>query len=61
MERPATAGLFAAPDFRGLWIAGGLSNAMLWFEVLAAGLFTFQVTGSGFDVALVSAARSLLF
>ncbi|MCB8877098.1 MFS transporter [Acidisoma silvae] len=32
---------------------------MLWLEVLAAALFTLQVTKSGFDVALVSAARSL--
>ncbi|WP_227322816.1 MFS transporter [Acidisoma silvae] len=48
-----------APGLRPLWIAGGISNAMLWLEVLAAALFTLQVTKSGFDVALVSAARSL--
>ncbi|WP_284946295.1 MFS transporter [Acidisoma cladoniae] len=52
-------GLLKAPGFVRLWIAGGTSNAMLWLEVLAAALFTLQVTGSGFDVALVSAARSL--
>jgi MFS family permease len=32
---------------------------MRWFEVLAAALFTLDVTGSGFDVALVSAARTM--
>jgi MFS family permease len=48
-----------APGFVRLWIAGGISTAMMWLEVLAAALFTLQVTGSGFDVALVSAARSL--
>jgi len=56
--RPAP-GLLSAPGFVPLWVAGGVSNAMLWLEVLAAALFTLQVTGSGFDVALVSAARSL--
>jgi MFS family permease len=59
MNRSATLKLFAVPEFRGWWIAGGLANAMLWFEILAAGLFTFKVTGSGFAVALVLAARSL--
>jgi hypothetical protein len=33
--------LFTASGFRERWIAGGISNAMLWLEVLAAGLFTF--------------------
>jgi MFS family permease len=32
---------------------------MRWFETLAAALFTLDVTGSGLDVAIVSAARSL--
>ncbi len=32
---------------------------MRWFEVLSAALFTLDVTGSGFDVALVSAARTM--
>ncbi len=32
---------------------------MRWVEMLAAGLFTFQVTGSGVAVAFVLAARSL--
>jgi len=32
---------------------------MRWFEVLAAALFTLDVTGSGFAVALVTAARTM--
>ncbi len=32
---------------------------MRWFEVLAAALFTLDVTGSGFAVAVVSAARTM--
>jgi MFS family permease len=58
MDRTVTAPLFAASGFKELWIAGGIANAMLWLEVLAAGLFTFEVTGSGLAVAIVSAARS---
>jgi MFS family permease len=58
MDRTVIASLFAASGFKELWIAGGVANAMLWFEVLAAGLFTFQATGSGLAVAIVSAARS---
>ena len=58
MDRSVTPPLFAASGFRELWIAGGVANAMLWLEVLAAGLFTFQATGSGLAVAIVSAARS---
>jgi hypothetical protein len=58
MDRSVTATLLAATGFRELWIAGGVANAMLWLEVLAAGLFTFQATGSGLAVAIVSAARS---
>ncbi len=32
---------------------------MRWFEVLAAALFTLDITGSGFAVAVVSAARTM--
>ncbi len=57
--RHSRSGVLSSPAFVRLWIAGGISNAMLWLEVLAAGLFTAQVTGSGLAVAIVSAARSL--
>ena len=50
---------FQAPGFLVLWIVGGISNAMLWLEILAAAVFTLERTGSGWDVALVSAARAL--
>ncbi len=55
--------VFAAPGFVRLWLAGGISSAMLWLEVLAAALFTLTVTGSPLAVAVVSAARAapLLF
>ena len=46
-------------DFLLLWGVGGIGNAMRWLEVLAAALFTLDVTGSQMAVAAVSAARSL--
>jgi len=52
-------GVFSSPTFLRLWALGGIVNAMRWVEMLAAGLFTFEVTGSGVAVALVLAARSL--
>jgi MFS family permease len=42
-----------------LWILGGIINAMRWVEMLAAALFTFDLTNSGTQVAFVSAARAL--
>lgn len=51
--------LFGSREFRRLWVLGGIVNAMRWVEMLAAALFTFEATGSGIAVALVSAARSL--
>ena len=50
--------LFASGAFVRLWGVGVITNVTLWFEVLAASLFTLQVTGSGFAVALVTAARA---
>src|SRR5690242_11133238 len=52
-------GLLSSPSFLRLWSIGGCVNAMRWFEVLAAALFTLDITGSGLAVALVSAARTL--
>jgi MFS family permease len=52
-------GLLSSPSFMRLWSVGGCVNAMRWFEVLAAALFTLDVTGSGLAVAIVSAARTM--
>ncbi len=51
--------LLRQPAFLRLWVAGGLASALLWLEILAAGLFTLDATGSALAVAVVSAARSL--
>jgi MFS family permease len=51
--------LFASRTFIRLWAIGGCVNAMRWFEVLAAALFTLDMTGSGLAVAIVSSARTM--
>lgn len=57
--REGLRGLFASGSFLRLWTIGGVVNAMRWVELLAAGLFTLEVTGSGLAVAAISAARTL--
>lgn len=51
--------LLTSSQFLRLWSIGNCVNTMRWFEVLSAALFTLDITGSGFAVALVSAARTL--
>ncbi len=51
--------LLSSPAFLRLWSIGGCVNTMRWFEVLSAALFTLEMTGSGLDVAIVSAARTM--
>lgn len=52
-------GLLSSPSFMRLWSIGSCVNAMRWFEVLAAALFTLDMTGSGLAVATVTAARTM--
>jgi predicted MFS family arabinose efflux permease len=52
-------GFLATPCYLRLWFAGGVGNAMRWFELLVAGIFTYEVTQSTILVALVTVARSL--
>ena len=49
----------SSSGFLRLWAVGGCVNTMRWFELLSAALFTLDVTGSGLDVAIVSAARTM--
>lgn len=51
--------LFANADFRRLWAAGGIANAVRWVDMLVSGLFTFSLTGSALAVSLVLMARAL--
>jgi MFS family permease len=51
--------LLAAPNYLRLWVAGGFGNSMRWLEMLVAGIYTFDLTGSAFSVAVVTVARTL--
>lgn len=51
--------LLATPDFRRIWLLGGIANTMRWLELLAATLWTYEATGSAFLVAAVAMMRAL--
>ena len=49
--------LLTDPAFLRIWIAGGLVGTIRWLEVLAVGVYTYQITGSPFIVATMLFAR----
>ena len=49
----------ASTDFLRLWIAGLCAGVMRWLEILAVGVYTLEVTGSAFTVALMYFARTV--
>ena len=51
--------LMGVPDFLRLWLVGAFANAMRWLELLASGVFAYQVTGSALAATAVVAARQL--
>jgi MFS family permease len=51
--------LLRTPDFVRLWLVGAFANAMRWLELLASGLFAYEVTGSALAATAVVAARQL--
>jgi MFS family permease len=51
--------LLKTPDFLRLWLVGAFANAMRWLELLASGLFAYEVTGSALAATAVVAARQL--
>jgi len=51
--------LLSLTDFRKLWGIGLLTGTLRWLEVLAIGIYTFEITGSAFSVALMLFARTL--
>ena len=51
--------LFRLPDFLRLWLVGATGNAMRWLELLASGLFAWEVTQSALAVTVVVAVRQL--
>lgn len=51
------ASLLRDPSFLRIWIAGGLVGTIRWLEVLAVGVYTYQITQSPFIVATMLFAR----
>jgi MFS family permease len=51
--------LLRTPDFMRLWVVGASANAMRWLELLASGLFAWEVTQSAIMVTIVVAVRQL--
>ena len=47
------------PEFRRVWAAGILTSMMRWLDLLVLGVFTFDLTDSAGQVALVFLARML--
>lgn len=59
MKPDAALQLLSSTDFRKLWATGLLTGTLRWFEVLAIGIYTFEISGSAFNVALMLFARTL--
>jgi MFS family permease len=61
MSEPASVvgpgALLKSPNFRRIWLVGGVGWMMRWLEVLAIGVYAFKVTGSPLAVSLVMAVR----
>ncbi len=51
--------LLAVPDFRRLWTVGLVSSTIRWLEILAIGVFTYEVTQSPLTVATMVMLRIL--
>ena len=45
--------LFGNPRFLLVWVVGGLTGIVRWLQLLALGLYTFQITGSPLLVSVV--------
>ncbi len=58
MDRPIR-DLLRQPDFLRLWLVGAFANAMRWLELLASGLFAWEVTHSALAVTVVVALRQI--
>jgi len=56
---PRLRSLLTDPGFLRIWITGALAGTILWLEVLAVGVYTYQATGSPFIVATMLFARML--
>ncbi|HBI30313.1 MAG TPA: hypothetical protein DDY54_11820, partial [Deltaproteobacteria bacterium] len=46
-------GLLRNQEFLAIWFVGSMTSTIRWLEVLALGIFVFDLTGSPFQVALM--------
>ncbi len=51
--------LLRVADFRKIWLAGGLYGTVRWLDMLAVGVFTYEVTNSPLAVAFMVFLRLL--
>ena len=51
--------LLRGSDFRKIWLAGGLYGTVRWLDMLAVGVFTYEVTNSPLIVAFMVFLRLL--
>ncbi|MFO1352132.1 MAG: MFS transporter [Gammaproteobacteria bacterium] len=56
---PRPLALFANPAYRALWIAGAVIGTVRWLEMLAAGVYAYDRTGSPLTVAFLTILRFL--
>ena len=49
----------SSPDFWRLWYVGLVSSTVRWLEMVAVGIFVYQMTGSAFLVAMMTMLRLL--
>ncbi|MBT6277186.1 MAG: MFS transporter [Chromatiales bacterium] len=49
--------LFSNRDFTSLWAMGSIANIVRWLEMLVISIYVFDVTGSAFQVALMTIMR----
>lgn len=59
MQGPAPARLLAHRQFLRVWFVGAMASTIRWLELLAIGVYVFDVTGSPFQVALFTMLRML--
>ena len=59
MDRSTTSGLFTDSEFVKIWTVGLLSGVVRWLELLAFGIYGYDVTGSAALVALLVVLRFL--
>ena len=57
--RAGRASPFQSGDFARLWLIGCVAFVVRWLEMLAVGLYAYQITGSAFLVAMLSMLRVL--